>query len=83
VSVRRGEHGTIILAGTCTVEDAEPLLRMLQENSAVALDWTQCGFLHTAVLQVIFAARPALVGDCGDQWVRQWIQPPPTPTNPR
>ena len=35
-----------------------------------------CGQLHTAVVQVILAARPTLVGPCGDAWVGQWIALP-------
>ena len=76
MSVRRDEGGTIVLAGSCPVEEAEPLLQMLQATPTAKLDWTQCRHLHTAVLQVILAARPALVGACGDPWVRQWVGAP-------
>ena len=41
------------------IEDAEPLLELLLATPAAPLDWTQCDHLHTAVLQVILAARPA------------------------
>jgi hypothetical protein len=73
VSVRRHDNGTILLEGDCPVEDAEPLLRLLQADPAAPLDWSACGYLHTAVMQVIVAARPVHVGDCGDSWVRQWL----------
>ena len=56
MSVRRHEDGTILLEGHCPVEDAEPLLQFLQATPMVPLDWGQCTFLHTAVLQ------PALGG---------------------
>jgi hypothetical protein len=72
MSARRDKSGTIILDGNCPVEDAEPLLVLLQGTPAAPLDWRQCNHLHTAVLQVILAARPALVGPCGDPWLRQW-----------
>jgi hypothetical protein len=76
VSVRRGENGTIVLDGVCPVEDAEPLLEMLQAaGPAATVDWRHCTQLHTAVLQVIIAVGPALVGGCGDAWVRQWVEP--------
>jgi hypothetical protein len=74
VTVRRGENGTIILEGDCTVEEAEPLLQMLQDAPHPMLDWTTCSHLHTAVLQVVLAARPALFGPCGDPWVARWVQ---------
>ena len=74
MSVQRDDGGTtILLVGKCPVEDAEPLLQLLQATPAAPVDWTQCGQLHTAVLQVILAGRPALVGPCGDPWVEQWV----------
>jgi hypothetical protein len=75
VSVRRHDNGGVILEGVCPVEDAEPLLQMLQANPAAALDWTRCSRLHTAVLQVILVARPVLAGRCGDPWIEQWVEP--------
>jgi hypothetical protein len=62
-----------VLEGICPVEDAEPLLQMLQMTPAGPLDWTRCNQLHTAVLQVILAAGVMPVGPCGDAWVRQWV----------
>jgi hypothetical protein len=73
VSVRRRDDGTIALEGACPVDDAEPLLEMLQATPGAPLDWTQCDRLHTAVLQIILAARPDRLGGCGDRWVRQWM----------
>ena len=57
MSVRRHEDGTILLEGHCPVEDAEPLLQLLQATPKVPVDWRQCIHLHTAVLQVILAAH--------------------------
>jgi hypothetical protein len=73
VSVRRNDDGTIVLDGACPVEDAESLLRLLQTAPAASLDWSTCTHLHTAVLQVILAARPAMAGRCGDPWVQHWV----------
>ena len=72
MSVRRQDNGTIVLEGSCPVEDAEPLLQLLQSTPAASVDWTQCRHLHTAVLQVVLAGRPALVGPCGDPWIARW-----------
>jgi hypothetical protein len=72
VSVRRDDNGSIVLDGDCPVEDAEPLLQMLQATPAAPCDWSRCRRLHTAVVQVVLAARPVLVGPCGDAWVEQW-----------
>jgi hypothetical protein len=67
VTVRRHENGTIMLEGSCTAEEAEPLLQMLQDGSRPMLDRTTCSHLHT-----VLAARPALIGPCGDPWVARW-----------
>jgi hypothetical protein len=73
VSVRRHENGTIVLEGSCPVEDAEPLLQILQGAPQATLDWTTCSHMHTAVLQIILATRPSLIGPCGDPWVARWV----------
>lgn len=74
MTVSRRNDGTIVLDGGCPVVDAEALLQLLQATPAAPLDWTKCTYLHTAVLQVILAARPMLSGQCGDIWVRQWVE---------
>ena len=73
MSVRRHGDGTIRLEGVCPVEDAEALLQLLQATPEATLDWTGSKHLHTAVLQVILAVRPRLVGRCGDLWVAEWV----------
>jgi hypothetical protein len=75
VTIRRDDNGSIVLDGNCPVEDAEPLLQLLQSTLEPRCDWTGCGKLHSAVVQVILAARPALAGPCGDPWVQQWVAP--------
>ena len=74
MTVSRRSDGTIVLDGSCPIEDAEPLLELLLATPAAPFDWTQCDYLHTAVLQVILAARPSFSGQCGDAWVRQWVE---------
>jgi hypothetical protein len=65
----------VVLDGVCTVEDAEPLLQMLQAAPAASIDWTPCRQLHTAVFQVILASGIVPIGPCGDAWVAQWLVP--------
>ena len=73
MTIRRSDEGTVILDGVCAVEDAEPLLQMLQATPAAVVDWTQCRQLHTAVLQIIMASGVDPIEPCGDTWVRQWL----------
>lgn len=75
MTIRRNAAGTIVLEGTCAVEDAEPLLQMLQATPVTAVDWTACRQIHTAVLQVILASGIVPSGPCGDIWVEQWLAP--------
>ena len=77
MTIQRNADNVIALEGHCGVEDAESLLQMLLATPAATVDWTHCEQLHTAVLQVILAARPRLAGPCGDPWVQQWVAPDP------
>jgi hypothetical protein len=70
---RHADTGAILLVGSCPVDDAEPLLQMLQATPAAAVDWTQCGQIHTAVYQVLLAAGAIPVEPCGDGWLGQWL----------
>jgi hypothetical protein len=73
MSVSRSDDGTVVLAGNCDVEEAEPLLQMLVGTPEALLDWRRCMHLHTAVIQVVLAAKPRLIGPCGDAWVEAWL----------
>lgn len=73
MTIRRDHNGTIILDGKCPVEDAEPLLEMLQASPATPVDWTRCQELHTAVVQVLLAAGTTPIGPCGDAWTETWL----------
>lgn len=75
MTIGRSETGAVILAGVCAVEDAEPLLQMLQATPAAVVDWTACRQLHTAVFQVILASGIAPIGPCGDVWIDHWLAP--------
>ncbi len=66
MTVTRRDPETIVLAGACPVDDAEPLLQMLLETPAAAVDWRACQSLHTAVVQVILAA-----GACAGRAMRR------------
>ena len=73
MTVKAEGAGTILLEGDCLVEDAETLLNALLASPGRPLDWRGCQRLHTAVLQVVLASRPSIIGSCGDPLVAQWI----------
>jgi len=69
------DHRTIRLEGDCHVEDAEPLLNLLQEEGGRTVDISTLGAAHAAVLQVLLAFRPKVVGSSGDGFFNSWIMP--------
>ncbi len=69
MTVRRNEQGTIVLQGHCPVDDTEALFQLLQATPAATVDWTQCNRVHTAIVQLLLAARPQFTGPCGDSLV--------------
>jgi hypothetical protein len=79
MSIHRRE-GSIVLEGICPVDDAEPLLQMVQATPGASVDWSQCRQLHTAVLQVILASGAVPIGPCGDGWMERWFVPGLTQT---
>lgn len=73
MSIVRNTAGTIVLSGACSVDEAEALLRLLQETPRAQLDWTSASHLHSAVVQLILAARPDPIGRCGDPFIARWV----------
>lgn len=69
------EANCIQLLGDCPVGDAEPLLALLQEAPGRAVDLTKAGTLHTAVVQVLLALRPEILGRSSDPFIDRWIAP--------
>lgn len=75
MSVRLIEGGRVELSGHCTIEDAEVLLRHLIADPRRGIEWSSCEHLHCAVLQVLLAARPPVLGTPADAFLSQHIAP--------
>jgi len=71
----RLDGNIVFLEGACRVEDAEPLLGLLQAGRGRAVNLTDAEHLHAAVLQVLMALRPTIQGTAGDVFLRDWIAP--------
>jgi hypothetical protein len=69
------EGNAIHVSGPGRVEDAESLVALLQADRTRVVDLTRAGPLHTAVLQVLLAFRPAVAGPAGDPFVETWLMP--------
>ena len=75
MTVRLAEDGAVHLEGDCSVEEAETLLAALLDQPAAAVDWRRCRGAHTAVVQVLIALRPPMMGEPDDEFLRRWIAP--------
>ena len=54
-----------VLSGICEVAEAETLLAWLQAHPEGPVDVSGCEHAHTAIVQVLIAARPAVIGAPG------------------
>ena len=75
MTVSIASDGTIQLEGECPSEDAETLLQHLSAHPGAVVDWRACEAAHTAVIQVLLAARPKLAGPPRDISLRDWVVP--------
>ena len=73
MSVEADASGPIRLVGECPLEDAEDLVRIWLATPDRSVDFTLCTSAHTAVIQVIMAVRPAIVGHPSGEVLRRWI----------
>jgi hypothetical protein len=73
MSVSAGDQGVILLTGICPIEDAASLLQRLCDAPDATVDWSGCEQAHTAVIQVLMAAKPRLVGSPTDAFLREHI----------
>ncbi|CAO3429162.1 hypothetical protein [Azospirillum endophyticum] len=69
----RFEKTLAVLDGNCAVEEAESLLDWLKSRKRPRVDLSGCEHLHTAVLQLLIAARPAVVAWPEDALWRRWL----------
>lgn len=73
MTVRIAAGGCIELIGTCASEDAEPLLQLLLADRGATVDWRACQGAHTAVVQVLMAVKPKLLGPPTDARLKNWV----------
>ncbi|MDO6416713.1 hypothetical protein Q4F19_20175 [Sphingomonas sp. BIUV-7] len=68
--------GTVIsIVGHAAVEDAEPLLAALHEDSSRTVDLHQAVRLHTALVRLLLALRPRIVGVPTDPFFATYLLP--------
>ena len=75
MTVRLADDGTIRLEGECPLEEAEVLLGHLLARTEAIVDWRQCEYAHTAVVQVLLASAAPLLGPPRDAFLREQVEP--------
>jgi hypothetical protein len=65
----------IHLEGPCPIEDTEPLLEALLADRDRSVDIGAAGRLHTAIVQLLIAARPVVSGQPIDPFMRAHLLP--------
>jgi hypothetical protein len=69
------DGGLIRLSGVCRVEDAEPLLALLQSDRQRPVDISAATHMHAAIVQVLLAFGAAVAGVSPDPFVETWLAP--------
>lgn len=69
----RVADGVILLEGRSLVEDAEGLLLALQDSPGAAVDLSAASRLHLAVVQVLLAMKPGIIGTPQDPVVARYL----------
>ena len=75
MTVLSAASGVIVLEGACPSEDAEILLQHLTSTPSSSVDISSCKSAHTAVIQVLLAFRPRLIGIPPDNSLWRWVHP--------
>ncbi|CAK0776181.1 Transcriptional regulator [Azospirillaceae bacterium] len=71
----RYEASTAYLEGVCTVEEAMDIQDWLRKTDSPEIDLADCTHFHTAIFQVLSAARPRIASRPKDVFLAQWITP--------
>ncbi|MDP3173217.1 MAG: hypothetical protein Q8M88_02135 [Phenylobacterium sp.] len=71
----RLDGDVIRLEGACRVEEAETLVGLLQAQATRAVDLSQCRHLHGAVVQVLLAFAPPILGEAPEPFIRDLLAP--------
>jgi len=75
MTIRLSADGAIELEGICSSDEAEPLLQHLLATEHATVDWRGCESAHTAVIQVLMATAPKLLGPPAAVDLEKWVQP--------
>jgi hypothetical protein len=76
MTVLKSAPGVLLLEGACPSDEAEILLQHLASDATATVDVRNCWLIHTAVVQVLLAAKPTLLGPpAADTPLWRWVYP--------
>ena len=74
MTVLKSTEGMLLLEGACPSDDAEMLLQHLTASPMATVDLRHCQSMHSAVIQVLLAAKPKLLGPLSaDTPLWRWV----------
>lgn len=77
--IRYETEARAVFTGICTPEEADGFLEWLRATPAPAIDLAACTLLHTALAQLIMAARPRVLAPLPDVLMATCLGLSPTP----
>ena len=75
MTIKVSPAGNIELIGICSSDEGEVLLQHLLATPHMMVDWRACEAAHTAVIQVLMATSPGLLGPPAALLLEKWVQP--------
>jgi hypothetical protein len=75
MTIKLSPTGVVELTGVCSSDEGEILLQHLLTNPNIMVDWRGCEAAHTAVIQVLMAARSKVLGPPAAALLEKWVQP--------
>jgi hypothetical protein len=75
MTLRVARDGLVELVGSCSSDDAEALLQHLSNHPDAPVDWRACESAHTAVVQVLIAARVRPQGPPANSFLAEMVEP--------
>lgn len=75
MTLRQRPDGGLDLVGNCSSEEAENLLARLIASPGAVINWRECDWAHTAVIQVLLAAQVTPVGPPRNPFLADKVEP--------
>jgi hypothetical protein len=71
----RYEGDAIAMDGYCPIDEAEELMKFLEEHPHATVSLTQCQHLHSALLQLLLTYKVKVVGEAYAPFIYKWVVP--------